>query len=308
MSEIIEGDAKAIIGMMRDLHGNTKVTVGPDGAEAMVLPSGLKLESIKHLIDEYRDHPERREGVATMQSVASFVDYVNRFKNENTVVFASQADHASGQNTGLHAIIDHHHAGADGQARFGRHQCRYDFPLSEEWRAWGKVDGVPMSQEEFAELLEDRIFDVRDPYDDKIGESAKEFSNALNARLASPGELRDLGKGLQVRIGQEATQLHNVQTGESTLQFSEEHKDAKGQPLRVPGGFVLGVPVFSEGRTYQLCARLRYRISGSVKWVVKLHRADILYQHAFNEACEQVQASTVCPVFRGQAERRLPSR
>lgn len=302
-----QNNADAIITAVQEMHGHDSIDLGCD-QNAILMPKGMKIESIKHLIDEYRVRPERREGVATMQSVESFIEYVNRFKNGHTVVFASEADPDSGRASSLHAIIDHHEAGADGQACFGRHQCKYDFPMSDEWRAWSKVDGDSMDQETFAELLEDRIFDVRSPYGEDVGESADRFANELGIRLASPAELRDLGKGLAVRVGQQATQTHNVQTGESSLQFAEEHADSTGKPLTVPGGFVLGVPVFREGRVYQLCARLRYRVSGSIRWIVKLHRSDIIYRHAFGEACELVSTETGCAVFRGQAERALPAR
>lgn len=295
-----DSNAQAIIEAVERLAKVTTVSF-PDGPEPAIaaVPEGVELKSLKYFVDELRQHPERREGRANLESVQSFCDYINRFKNANSAVFATEGD---GNNPKLRGIIDHHQQGSDGEARFGRHVAAYDFPMSEQWKAWHEADGSPMSQEQFAEFLEDRLLDVREP--SEAGESAAKFSDDLAVSLATPAQLRDLSKGLSVRVNQRAAQKFNTNTGETTLSFSEDHAQEDGTPIAVPGGFVLGIPVFHAGDGYQLHARLRYRVSGrAVSWTVKLHRPDVVFRHAFNEAADAVAKKTECHVFRGHPER-----
>jgi uncharacterized protein YfdQ (DUF2303 family) len=300
-----ENNAQSIIDAIERLSVTGPVTVpagaAPDGITPAIIAvqEGVKLTSLKGFIDELRQRPERREGTAVLESVESFCDYVNRFKNPNTAIFATEGD---GEEPRLRGIIDHHEQGADGKACFGRHVAAYNFPMSEQWAAWRNADGVPMTQEQFAEFLEDRLLDVREP--NEAGDSAARFSNDFAIRLATPAQLRDLSRGLSVRVNQHAAQKINTTTGETTLSFSEDHANDDGTPIAVPGGFVLGIPVFHAGDGYQLHARLRYRMSGrAVSWTVKLHRPDMVFRYAFNEAANKVAGQTECHVFRGHPEK-----
>lgn len=52
-----------------------------------------------------------------------------------------------------------------------------------------------------------------------------------------------------------------------------------------------------------MCARLRYRLDGGrVTWTVALHRPELVFRHAFGEACELVANETGLSVFRGSPE------
>lgn len=87
------------------------------------------------------------------------------------------------------------------------------------------------------------------------------------------------------------------------MQFSEQHQDEKGAPLKVPGAFLLGIQVFKGGALYQVPARLRYRVTNQVvSWSFALYRTDVLFQHAFTEACETAKAQTELPLFVGSPE------
>lgn len=87
------------------------------------------------------------------------------------------------------------------------------------------------------------------------------------------------------------------------LVFREEHKDETGQPLRVPGAFLLGLQVFNNGDRFPIVARLRYRIkAGGIVWSYKLHDTKRVLDIAFREACEKAQKATDLPLFFGQPE------
>jgi len=292
-------NAQAVIDAVERL-ANVKIE-NVEGTPLAIVPRGMELQSIKPFLDERRDHPERRTGTAVLESVDSFVEYVNRFKSEtNTAIFATDGKDRD-EPPALVGIIDHHQPGGAGEARFCLHRTAYRFPLSEQWIAWMRADGNQISQEAFAEFIEDRLLDVREP--SEAGKSAAKFAADFGLKLASPAQLRDLSRGLSVRVNQIAAQKINTTTGETTLAFSEDHAADDGTPIAVPGGFILGIPVFHAGAPYQIEARLRYRVHGkAVHWTVKLHRTDRVFQHAFDEAVALVAEKTGCVVFRGHPE------
>ncbi len=294
--EIGDNENAALIDVMERLHGLKVVEVGDIKSPGIVaIPEGMRLQTLKALTDLYLPKPDRREGTATLETVESFCRYMNRFKNDNSIVFATEEDPT------LRGIVDHHVAGDDPTAaRFCKHRATYKFPFSDEWIAWDAANDSEMTQGDFAEFLEDQLLDVIDP--DDAGSTAAAFTSKLGIKLATPAQLLDLSKGLAVRLDGTAAQKVNLSTGESALSFKEEHTNEQGEPLHVPGGFVIGIPVFRGGAAYQLCARLRYRVRGNVTWTIKMHRGDLVFRHAFEEACDKVAADTELPVLQGSPE------
>lgn len=288
-----------------------------------VLPTGIRIESVKKYMDEYRLAPERKKGTAHLGDLASFIALVNRFKDSESAIFARPGAQPQ-KNVGVTAplllavfnyneptnITQFHGDNApgdqvtthEGKPRFGDHRADYVFPLSEEWKTWNAQDSEPLTQEAFAAFLEDHVGDVADS-----GAASNELSafffEKLGVTFASPARLIELSRGLSVRVGQKVRNAQNLATGEAQVQFIEEHNDETGGPLKVPGAFLLAIPVFQFGPLYQVAARLRYRVSGgNIVWFFELHRADRIFDHAFKEACETAQKDTSLPLFIGAPE------
>lgn len=300
----IASDAKAIIDAVQDMHKPTVQTLqgllGGDDVQASVLavPRSIDLHSAKPFLEEWRGRPDRRSGIAHFTKLESFIDHLNRFKNDQSAIFA----HDSMKDPSLSAVIDYHHGGPDGEPRFCRHRSQYDFPLSDEWLAWvGFADKGFVAQAEFAEHLQDRITDIVDPAE--LLDRTREVVESLDIKLANPASLLALSRGLSIHVNQQVEQHQNLSTGEAQIAWKEEHTDKAGQPMRVPGGFVLVLPVFSAGDAYQVVARLLYRVQGGrVFWRVALHRIDRVFRDAFEEACTEAAASTALPLFYGSPE------
>lgn len=298
--------------------------VAPDGsvrAPLLVLPSGLKAHAVKDYLAAYRTAPERREGTARLVELASFIDHVNRFKDDDSALFAWPDD------TGptLTAVLDYHRrnlnalttrrlsaegeAGSvldvertDGAPRFGRHRALYPFPLSEEWRAWAEKDGEPMGQAEFATWLEDRIVDVTDP--GAAFAEQREFAEALGIdQFASPSRLLTLSRGLTVHVDERVTNKIDPTTGETTMHYEASHQDVAGGALSVPRAFLIRIPVFRSGLMYQFAVRLKYRVAGGrVTWFYEVHRAAAALDDAFRGACLEAAEKTALPLFFGAPE------
>ena len=159
-----------------------------------------------------------------------------------------------------------------------------------------------MTQEAFAELIEDRIGDVMKP--EEGGDMIKEFAVNLGVELANPQRLMTLSRGLKVNVSSRVTNATNLEaSGEGQIQFTEEHKSEAGDILRVPGGFALAIPVFRLGDLWKVPVRLRYRVKGPVvTWTVGLHRTDLTFATAFKQAVETTAADTGLPLFFGKPE------
>ena len=298
MDDTNTSDAAAVIAAVEEMANAEIVTVPRGDASSvslLVLPSSKQVIDVKDFLDRRLERPVRRLGTARMTTLGSFIEHVQRFADEHTVVFAVDDP----KEPMLEAVLDYHQTGATGAASWCTHRTQYKFPLSDEWTAWTKA--MDFDQRAFADFLEDRIGDVADPED--AGEQTKEFAEQLGVTLATPSALMALSRGLSIHVGQKVAQSINTSSGEVQLQFEEEHTAKAGGPLKVPGGFVIGIPVFRAGALYSIPVRLRYKVaSGAVRWSLALHRPDLAFRDAFEVALDNVATETALPVLRGRPE------
>lgn len=269
-------------------------------ALALITPTGAKAVP-REVFDEYRVAPSVRHGTAVLTAIESLIDHVNRFKDGDSALFA--VDDRS--KPSITAVLDYNRAGAEADPRYGFHRSLFQFPLSDEWQAWIKSDGEAFTMGEFAAFLEDRIIDVLDliPGEDSLPEDMQRFVNTVGGSIASPSKLIELSVGLKVNERSAVKEAINLASGEAQVQFVAEHVDDAGQPLRVPGLFLIGIPVFNQGPIYRLAARLRYRKTpGGLVFFYQLWRADRTFDHSFREACERVRVETELPLLFGKPE------
>jgi uncharacterized protein YfdQ (DUF2303 family) len=297
-----KAEAEAVAEVVRKHLEPRTIALGLDDQSAvrsvLVVPHGLEVRSLKPLLDEYRLAPERRTGTASLLDLQSFCSHVNRFKDEDSVIFADRNPRAPS----LLAVLDYHRAGPTGVPRFGTHRAQYAFPLSDEWSAWKGSDGKVMGQGEFAEFIESRLADVVEG--SSALDAAKSFATLFGCTFASPSRLLEISRGLAVHVGTKVSHKVNLASGELQLTFVEEHHDSANAPLNIPRAVLLQLPVFRAGAPYQIPARLRYRQSGtSFSWFYELYRDEVTFDHAFDEACAKAVEATKLPVFAGIPER-----
>lgn len=268
-------------------------------APAFITETGVKSLDAE-AFDQYRASPTRRKGTATFTRVDSFIEHVNRFKDEDSAIFANEDPKAPR----LTAVLDYHVAGGfDKDPRHGTHRSAYAFPLSPEWTAWFGKNAEAMSMVSFAAFLEDHIVDVlQEP--GTLGEAADAFVKATGGKFATPSKLIEIARGLQVNEKSVVKEARNLSSGEAEIVFDVEHTGADGKPLKLPNLFVIAIPVFKRSPVvYRLIARLRYRKTGEglVFWF-ELWRPDLVFTDAFEEAVEEVRTKTELPVFLGSPE------
>ncbi len=249
--------------------------------------------SIRPLIEEFRTDPARRKGTAHVDTLQSFIDLINRHKDERSALFGKTA----WPEPKLTAVLNYDTA--DGEARSRDHRIVYAFPLTEEFKAWVGTNAKPMDQEVFAAFLEEHSAELAAPSD---GERS-EYERLFNEKMATPSEVVALSRHLEVFVAARAKQGIRLQTGERVVEFSEEHQNAKGEAVIIPGIFMVSVPAFIDGDAVRIPARLRYRIAGgAIKWFYQLYRWEFYLREQVGYDLKTAADETALPAFEGSPE------
>jgi uncharacterized protein YfdQ (DUF2303 family) len=304
-----------------DVMDITTATRRIDDPLVLAVPAGQTVQDFTDRLRQVQQilKPYQRKGTAKLTTVRSLIDWANRFKGENSIIYA-QNDAA---NLSLTCVADYHGAGAaiidnlngDPSARHCHHRATYAFPLSKQWQAWTAISGAAQSGVEMGVFLENNILDVIDPHlqltsPGIAGAEATEadhrlidIARRLEGSYGTGAQLLGMAKSFTVNEAADYTVAHNSTTGEQTIQIKSEHVDGTGQPIKVPKLFLIAIPVFEGGPAYRLPVRFQYRKAGAtVKFVLTLHDPKHAKDHAFDEAAQTVQADTSLPLLMGQPE------
>lgn len=267
-----------------------------DVAERTVLVTAgtQAVHDLTETLDKHRAHPRRAKGTSTHDTLDSLVAHARRHATADSAAFCAILA-AAPQIVAVYNYQPPAGDPADERGAWRDHRAAYTFPLSEAWTRWNALAGRWLTVQEFAELLEAGITDVADPA--ALDAAAPRLPGVA---YASPAELLTLSQGLTVRVEQQVADHRRLDNGTAQLVFTEAHTNEHGAPLRVPNGFMLGVPVFAEGEAYALPARLRYRVQkGAVVFQVALHNAATVRRDAIRRAAERFAAESGVPLFYG---------
>lgn len=264
--------------------------------------------------DEYRVRPTVRKGMAHMTTLDSFIAHVNRFGDDDSVVFVD--DDRAGPN--MIAVLDYHRSdyggGPDdqrirthGEYRHGRHRTRFSFPITEEWREWTGMNEKPMKMVDFSNFIEKRIGDFS-VAPDEMPEDVRRFVTVNGGRelIADYASLLELSRGLKVNTDSVVEEAQTLASGEGHLRFTSENRtrNAQGGAVKVPTMFFIAIPIFNKGAPYRLPVALRYRSipgEGVIFWY-ELQRHDIAFDRAISEAVTEVEESTPASILFGTPE------
>lgn len=200
----------------------------------VVIPEGCRVESLREIADDF---PSRVREVVQVATVESFIQYLDMFKTENTVIFANE------DSKKVKAIFDYHskEEGAD----WCDHQLILIFSFSPEWNTWAGKNGRRFGQEDFALFIEDNLPDIVEP----TGLEMLEVARKLEAT-----------KSLTFKSG---IRLDN---GQQQLVFDEVIEGVAGNGrIEIPQEFHLGIEVFKGDTPYKVTARFRWRIKRDTK-------------------------------------------
>jgi uncharacterized protein YfdQ (DUF2303 family) len=225
--------------LLPEITGYLRSVVVPKASEVRSLHRD-KLEAPRFLTARVKFHDPQ-----------AFIEYFNAFKDEDSRIFYTQAGV-------FMAVLDYHLACAkDGEGeipagqRHGDHLAILELKRSPEWEAWVTSSGVPMSQQAFAEFIEDHAREIISP------------DATTMLRVAS---------GLHATIGAEFRQATNQANGQIQLSFNETiNGTVNGVAEEIPSQFQIGIRPFMGCDRYPVDCRLRYRIERNAGAALKLH-------------------------------------
>jgi hypothetical protein len=313
---------------MRDIMaeiGGTEHITEPDDfdftkSHLVATPSHRTIQDLteKHRSATEYLKPARRKGTAHLADLHSLIGWANRFKGESSVLFA-KPDMAAPT---LTCIADYHSQGASDQtdtsgdptARHCHHKGVYNFPLSDEWKAWLAVSGVPLDKDDLGEFIEANAKDIMDPTpaimegtesdkNEKWENRLIQTAQRIDGRFGQLWQLLAMSKQFSIYETSDLKVSTNRDTGEQEVQFLNEHKTADGQKLNIPNLIIITIPVFMGGAPYRMPVRFRYRKSGgSVKFIMSIYNPEKAFDASFKEAVAEATEATELPTFLGTPE------
>ena len=220
---------------------------GQQSAPFIPLPHGAQLHDVSHLFP-----PQFIQQSVTLLDAGSFIDYVNRFKNEDTLIFAKVgADMAT-----FTAILDYHGPMIDDRylPRRCKHIASFTTQPTADWQTWLAANRKEMDQVQFATWIEDNIRFFVKP-EGKAGEN-----------IPTGTDLLELVTTLEGKQDVRFTSGMRLQNGANELNYEEDvqlsgSSGTKAGKIKIPQRIMAGIVPFHGCPAYRLEARLKYRIA-----------------------------------------------
>jgi uncharacterized protein YfdQ (DUF2303 family) len=242
-----------------------------DGREFLIRPSDTSMQDVSEPNAAPVYLPDHIAQAVTLQTVDSLVEYANRFKTDNTVLFADIDTNS------LVAAIDYH--APDSPAHVS-HTAKLTLPHSVEFKTWAHASGKLVGQLEFARFLEENAADVAAP----SGADLLEACRDLHA-------IRKVNFKKAVRTA----------TDNENFEFTDETEARTSGGVEVPTKFLLKIPVYFGGETTELYAFLRWRLDdGALNLGIVLHRAEHVRQAVFKQIVMDAAHRTSLPAVFGE--------
>ena len=268
----MDTEADAIATLARKGAAPSIIKTG-ENRELLILPEGARFENVTDEHGLSITLPRYIKQSVTVQTQDSLVEYVNKFKADDTLLFADMT------NSVIVAAVDYH---AAKQAAHSAHRATLSLPFSEEWRLWTGISGKLVPQLEFARFLEENGADVRTP---------------------SAGELLEACRDLQAHRKVNFIKAVRTSSDNENFEFTDETKTTTKGGIELPTKFVLGLPVYFGEPDTEVHAFLRWKMdpeAGGLSLGIALHRAEHVRQAVFKQIVEGVSSRTSCTAVFGK--------
>lgn len=205
------------------------------GEPFLVIPDKYRVHSLKNLLP-----PTRIEQDVVLLEHGSFADYVNRFKTDETLIFA----HLTNSGATFVALLDYHGKAPDLKAAFVSHKATFGCVETVEWTEWNAANGRHMDQVAFATFLEEHAKLIVDPPGAELLELVQNLTGRNEARFNS---------GIRLQSGQWKLTYDEDVVLKGTSQ-------TRGGDLELPAMIKAGIAPFEGMAAYEVNARLKFRI------------------------------------------------
>lgn len=224
------------------------------GQFAMV-PQGFNVESL----EQFQRRPNRHMADHRFVSIASLVEYLNRFANTESMIAADASDAT------ISCCID---GDKIDEPSFKDHHAMFAAQQSDKLKAWLGVCGKPMTQVAFGLFLEERAIDVVVPEAASVMEMVMTFDATKKVQFKSSLRLHDRSR---------------------QFQYVEDNEARGGVTL--PDHFIILAPVYRGMEPQRIKFMVRYRIEeGQLRFTVQMHDQEEVMRQAF-ERCVDALSS-----------------
>lgn len=267
-------EADAIAALARAGAKDAHIVKSQDGREYLITPDGFDHEDITPPNKIEHHTPNHIRQHVALQTVDSLVEYIERFKGDETMLFAN-IDKDS-----IAAQMDYHLRDSDFGANYIAHCATLTLKRSIEWNEWTKISDTLMEQLPFARFIEENAADIAAP---------------------AGAELLECIRDLQAHRKVNFTKAVRTSSDNENFEYSDQTEArTKNGGIEIPTKFKLMIPVYFGEPDTELFAFLRWRLDeGSLKLGIKLHRAEHVRQAVFKQIVTAVAERTQVPAVFG---------
>lgn len=261
------------IAKIRDLARAAMPVIALEKHKAVaVVPLGFSLSPIPE-VDVERDAPRRINVRHVVETMESFVAYLERFKQASTIVYGTAAK------AEMMAVIDHFEVS---KPAYADHRCTLKPRYSDSFKAWFAINGKPLNQIQMTRFLEENYIDITAP----AGATMLEIAMSIEA--SKTGSFRS-----SVRLA----------NGSHQLTYDEKVDGKAGSEtnrLVIPEKVVLFLAVFEGQAGREVHAHFRYNTDGG-KLVLQfdLWRLAQVVREAFADLVKDLTTATALRVIDG---------
>ncbi len=265
--QVLAALARSGMGPQSVTGGNVPFVLVPDGYEAKPMP--------ELIYNDHAPHPERVKANVTVLDPQSFIEYYTLFNDPNSRIFADETKLT------VLSVLDYHAAGEGNAPRWGQHRVTLSLRQSEEWKVWTGRNNQVLTQQQFAEFLEQNAVDIVNP---------------------APAGIREIAEDLEATVEVDFASAQRQAGGKVNFRYTETTKTtvSGGKQITVPDQFVIAIPAFIGGERVEMQVLLRYRIKEQkLAFFYTLVRPEAVIRTAFAAARNQIADALKATIING---------
>jgi uncharacterized protein YfdQ (DUF2303 family) len=227
------------------------------------------------IFNEHAAHPERVKANVSVLDPESFIEYYALFNDPNSRVFADETS------LKVLSVLDYHAAGEGNAPRWGQHRVTLNLRQSPEWQTWTRHNNSTMTQQQFAEFLEQNAVDIIQP---------------------NPAGIREIAEDLEATVEVDFASVQRQAGGKINLRYTETTKTtvSGGKAVTVPDQFVIAIPAFVGGERVSMQVLLRYRVKEQkLTFFYTLIRPEEVIRTAFLGARQKIADALKVTIING---------
>src|SRR5579859_1528241 len=263
----------SVIELARSAGVESVFIEGSEHLIEVVLPPGHEHRLVD--LERFQDRPRRKAARVELHDAESFGAYVTRHRVAATTTLYADLEHAA-----VVGVINDA-GGSEDAPGWGDHRATLKLKHTKPWLHWASLDATPLTQEQFAEHVEQGLLEIAKP---------------------DPAEMYELAQTFQATLGATFRQVGRLADGRRALHFEEQIEARAGSQgdITIPKEFTLRVAPFEGGAAYELVARLRFRLRAD-KLTLSYHlvRPEDVVREAFDATLSEIEAATQVSAFRG---------